>query len=806
MLLLGVCWIAGNAAAAQRAGGRGGSLNPTTHLDLLVERLNILEIQFNNLRDSVRGAPLSRSPAEVNDLLFEANFAFLTEDYERSSLLYFSLLENGDLVGHGEEAEAQYFLAESLFLARNFYPAQEAFKNIVSIGPTHPHYDGAVMKLIEICGFTGDVELFNYYYNNFLQTTRSGSGPSALRVRYALGKTLYRQGKLDEAKAMFNEFPKGSTYTSQARYHYGEILVKEGYEMALAGNTEAAEQRYRAAMPVFQDVIQLPISTDEQLKIQHLAYLALGALSFELKDLPAAIAAYQNIPNSSSFFADSLFQICWAYIQLGDYEGALRTIDIFLLAFPDDTREPELKLLAAHLRVKLKNYEDAVTEYKAVVAEYEDIKQRLDVLVGSDVDPMVYFNQLVDESYIVDVNYQVPELAARMAREDPRLAKAVGVASDLQREAMEIAEGQETVATIEAAVYAEDSGDLMTAYRAKRQEMDGLDAQILDMESDLVIVEANYLIDALGGENAAGIQQIVERRRQLSREVASVSAMYSDRAEYREDVESAAKAVDNEAYKLETMVDDILARLAGNEIYLKTQLASGAMTDGEVQGHKLAIQALRDELREHQEEFDSIHRAMATGRLTASLGDESDETEQGKRKEVRAQMAQLAEDLIGYRSGVTKGNARQFFASIDSGRQRLRNMRNDGQSMRVDLERREREELDQIRQLLSQEKSALSSYAVDAQQYRTDSTDVSGHIAEASFRGVQREFEDTVMQADMGAIDVFWMQKEEVTTQRENLRDERNAMLKELKRMYSGLLDFDEEEEDEDDDTWGVIE
>jgi len=522
-LALGLVQVAG-----ARPGGRGPQYTPA-QLQNLESQVDLLERRFVQLQGAIQGRPLSRSPSEISDLLFEANFAYLTEDYDRAALLYFSLLENGDLDSHPGQADAQYYLAESLFYSANYYPAQTSFERIVNMGPVHPHYDNAVMKLIELFGFTGVVDQFNYYYNNFLQTTRSGAGGGALRVRYALGRTLYLQGKLEEAKGMFANFPKGSQYTGQARYHYGEILVKEGFEAAQAGNQDIALQRYQSAMPVFQDVAALPTSTDDQVDVQHLSWLALGALHFEMRDLSQAIYAYQQVPKDSRYFSDGLFQICWAYILLGDFQGALRTIEIFQLAFPQDTREPELKLLAAHLRVKLEEYDQAVVDYKAVVSEYEAIKLQLDHLVGADIDPMVYFNQLVDESYIVEKQYEVPSLAARMARQDQRLSKAVDVAASLQHESREISSGQEMVARLEEAVHENASGALMTTYGARRQELDGLDAQLLARESELVEVEAAYLIDALSGSDAEGVRRIIDQREELGDEVQAASAVYTDR-------------------------------------------------------------------------------------------------------------------------------------------------------------------------------------------------------------------------------------------------------------------------------------
>ncbi len=795
LALIGGTLAAPALAQPGRAGGR--SLNPSTHLDLFVEKVDLIEMRVDLLGHQVEGEPLSRSPQEVQDLLFEANFAFLTEDYDTAALLYYSMLDNGDLAGNASEADAQFYLAESLFNARNYYPAQAAYQAIVEYGPIHPHYDDAVMKLIELFGLTGEIDQFNYYYDNFLQTTRNSAGPSALRVRYALGKTLYRQGKLGEAKQMFANFPSGSQYTPLATYHYGEILVREGYDKALAGDEAGAGQLYDLAKIEFEKVVQMPTSTDEQVSVLHLAYLALGAIYYEQGDETMAIESYRFIPQGSDHFDDALFQLCWAYVRNENYDAALRTIEIFLLAYPESTREPELKLLAAHLRVKLEQFEQAVIDYQAVVQEYEEIRVRLDHLVESPIDPMTYFNQLVDENYIVDAEYRVPELAGRMAREDARLNKAVEVASDLQGEKFAIAEGQGVVARIEEALYGEGSGDMMTSYRARRQEIDALDAQVLAMESELVEIEAAFIIEGLEGD-ASAVQSIRDRRRALQDEAAMAKSQHADRAEYQEDLAIVARGMELEAYKLDTMIEDGIARLAGVELYLKTQLEEGKMTEDEVQGHRLELEGIRHQLDGQQDRLGGVHATLDPRRETVSGVREASADELQQRTAVRAQIGELVEELVGYRKRVNRSNANQFFALVDQSRSRLRTTRQRTGTMIDALERREREEVDSIRNLLQTEKDSLASYDSEADGYDRDNAAVSGQLARVGFRNVQETFEDTVLQADMGAIDVFWMRKEALTKEREGLRDERSRTLRELKQMYEVLLEFEEEAEEED--------
>ena len=169
-----------------------------------------------------------------------------------------------------------------------------------------------------------------------------------------------------------------------------------------------------------------------------------------------------------------------------------------------------------------------------------------------------------------------------------------------------------------------------------------------------------------------------------------------------------------------------------------------------------------------------------------------------QRKSVRAGIAGLSERLIDYRGDVGRGAARDFFLQVDDSRARLRRLRTLCEALLIDLDRREHEEVAQIAQLLDEEKRSLMVYSDDAHRYERDSRSVSGHIAETSFRQVQGLFDDTVMQADMGAIDVYWRQKENVTEETASIRKELNNTLQQLKRMYEGLLEFDDEEEDDD--------
>ena len=166
-----------------------------------------LERRISALRADVSGGSLTRSPRIIGERFAEAKYAYLVEDYERCALIFWSLLENDDLQGDPRRNEAQWYIAECLTLDGNVVAARDRFQRIVDQGPTHPFYSDSLLKLIELFGRTGDVDRFNEYYNRFVRSSMDDS-PTSLRIRYEMGKTLYRQGKLQEAQSILDELAR----------------------------------------------------------------------------------------------------------------------------------------------------------------------------------------------------------------------------------------------------------------------------------------------------------------------------------------------------------------------------------------------------------------------------------------------------------------------------------------------------------------------------------------------------------------------------------------------------------------------
>ena len=184
--------------------------------------------------------------------------------------------------------------------------------------------------------------------------------------------------------------------------------MAEGQALRADGDLPGAEQRFQQAIVVFREVLTLPASTPEHAQVRDLCILAVGRLRYEMGDIPAAIGEYSKIDLDSDYYADALYEMIWANIEAATQESvdfvrsrklqeALRGVEIFNLAFPGDVRESKLRLLGAQVQQKMEQWDSAVEEFKNASGHFEDLSISLEGIVSSGADPMVYFNQLVDD-------------------------------------------------------------------------------------------------------------------------------------------------------------------------------------------------------------------------------------------------------------------------------------------------------------------------------------------------------------------------------------------------------------------------
>jgi len=767
-------------------------------LELVETEVVGLERRITQLRAEVSSGALTRSPRLTSERFNEARYAYLVEDYERCALIFYSLLENDDLAGDSRKEQAQWYLGECLYLDGNLVPAQNQFRSIVDEGSNHAFYGESLLSLIELYGRTGEVHEFNYYYNNFVRSSWENSA-TALRIRYQMGKTLYQQGKLGEAEGIFNSFPRGSTYTPQARYFYGAILVAEGLKASQEGEEAIATQKYQQAISVFRDVLTFPVSTSAHEEVVDLAHLAIGRLYYELGDIPRAITEYREISADSSSYDDALYEMIWANIEAAAQEEqpyarerkhleALRATEIFNLAFPDDTREPKLRLLGAQVRQKMEQWDQAIEGFENASVHFSELTVALQGIVRSSSDPMVYFNQLVDdERYVAEAAQTVPAAARRKAKDDERVAEAVRISGDLYKQQDAIQESKDLLDLLNDALYGSEAIGLIQTYRLHRQQLASAEAAGLLLRSRLVDLEVLHLEGLVTGSSLKDLNAIRNQRQEAEGAASGLTRMRNSSVERQGAFNLQAEAVETRMYHAELMINDLLGRLMGVEEYLLGARKRGERTREEEVALRAEIDKERGVLTSMRDDLRKKKRRLEPRILTARLANQATEGEGEMRGDARESLTALEQRLGRLRRSVS-GSGGDFLQRLDSARSRLLSLDRVASDARKLMDRAESVEIDEIKAEVDFQRRMVDSLDTDSQQIAGANTGVSGRIGRQAFVNVATFYEDMLTRADMGVIDVYWYRKESTSLAKKETARERTRRLRGLRGSFESVL------------------
>ncbi len=728
-----------------------------------VERLDRIELQVASAEDSLSRVErdLTRRAgflgAEEARRRFEnAVYHYLVGEYDTGAKEFFTLVESGAFpVGSPLLADSQWYLAECLFELGNHALAEEAFQGIISAGPNHPFFRDAVRRELELYGLTGQGTKFYGLYDNVVQPTDI--------VRYTVGKSFYRQGEYVRAKSMLGEIPSDSLYFGRSRYLLGTILVVEG--------------SYSDAIPEFEKASGISVDTAEHREIVDLANLALGRLHYEQGDFIASSEYYQRISRQSQYFADALYEIGWTFIKQGDYQQALQSVEIFLLAFPEHRYTAQLKLLHGHLSMKEAQFEQALSTYQGVVDEYSPVHDAIQAIEQDAMKPMEWFDTLVELDSI-DRYYgeDIPGYAVEMLASQPEVYRAVEVHRELRRQKQEIEESEQLIVELNEAL--RSGSDALTAFQSGRSEIGRLDMETVRLKGELLAAEEAWLLLVLPENLHAQVRSVrAEREKLMMGEGGSKKARDAASAK-AEDSEARAEKVRKDAAKvaiqveeLDKQADELQGRMVGAELSDEDRASVSARL-GEV---KADLEHARGELARLQSE---------QVKLEASASQHRSQADSAGNSAMIAGYDGLHDELAALRRHAP-ASEKDTARLIDGMWARLSGVDSKSESLASRLGSLESTELASIRRTLDRETREVSQQKNDYVSRSAAADRLADEVTRDGLNGLRVEFSESVLEADKGIVDVYWVKKVTVSDERRAMNLEREALLRELNQRFS---------------------
>jgi tetratricopeptide (TPR) repeat protein len=742
---------------------------------MVENRLSRLEREYGHRRGLI-GAEEAESRYE------DAVFAYLVEDYERAATIFFTLVEAEALVRPNLARDAEWYLGECLFEEGNYLTSVEAYERIIEAGRSHPFFNDAVRRQLEAFGRLKDTGRFYQVYNRFIVT---GIVPTTDAVKYSIAKSFYHQGDAARAKGLFSEIPKESRQYTRARYFMGAILVSEGQiESALV-----QFQTVHEYMPPMQaenynghgGITVFARMRAVETEVQELARLALGRLNYELGRYEEAQRYYQDIRRESEHFTDQLYELVWTYVKQEKWLESINQIEIFLLAYPEHHYAFQLRLLLGHLFMRQNAFERALATYEDVVEVYRPIREHLEHLGQTDTEPEAFFLAMVESKDFREVDPQLPGFAIDLLVEQDQVGRAVRTTRELDRQETDLEYSRDLVALVEPALRV--GGGSIGTFLQGRNSIATIRNDGIGLRGDLTGYELDWLYQMTTSSVQPALVLLRNRWEELVGRTGQVRDIEVDASERVGMHEMQVREVQSVAFRAQQLARDQLAQITS----LKRRLREDVSGLNEVDRREVADELARMEraLKVESADLDHLQGSTVRRRVMGSVSNQIVVDTGTQRSQIGDDFVVLHRDLVDFRRHLTNVDA--GLRTVDKLWDRTTELDRRAVDALSKLEVAEQRELDTMRRRLSVEIELLGTLDVELGAATGEMDGLGVAITHTGISQVAERFDETVMGADRGIVDVYWVRKADVTDEIDRLNEERGIRQAELNARFKQI-------------------
>jgi tetratricopeptide (TPR) repeat protein len=129
-------------------------------------------------------------------------------------------------------------------------------------------------------------------------------------------------------------------------------------------------------------------------KITDLTLIALARVFYTIGDYKKALKYYNRIPQDSPYWLDSMFELSWAYYQLGQYPRALGNLETLHSPYFSNEYYPEAFVLKAVILFMNCHYKEAIETINQSYKEYWNVLQELKRVLKKYREPGEFYRYL----------------------------------------------------------------------------------------------------------------------------------------------------------------------------------------------------------------------------------------------------------------------------------------------------------------------------------------------------------------------------------------------------------------------------
>jgi tetratricopeptide (TPR) repeat protein len=755
--------------------------------------------------------PSAPGPEIAERRLIDAQVLYELKNYEAASMILFDVVEKYPQAS--AYPEALFYLADSLFLKRDYLSSRRFFEKIVELGPSQRRYQEALQRLIDLSLHTGDYSPVDGYIAKLEGLATDKQLPS---VPYVKGKYFYFRTQFEKAVEALKGIGPDHIYYFHSLYFVGSAYVAMG------------KDHLDDALVAFSTILKAEAKTDSQKRITELAHLALARIFLERGQLNNSLEEYGKIGTKSDYFNDALYESAWVAIKGKDYQKARRSLDLLLTNSPDYAQAPEVKLLVGGLHIREENYGPATEQFAKTREEYDPVHKQLSDDLAKAGNAPAYFRDLLAKNLSkFDTNTVLASPAmAKWVKAEPdveRLSTLIGDEAELRKS---LDESDEIVRRLEKALSGPARVNVFPELATARAKGVEISNQLTEVQQQLTKMETGMVAPVIGNERAM-VDQLERERNALEARLSSLPTRADQIAERQAKARWAFNEVDKKASEQGAILTGLRQQVnAARKIYhdkIDKNVSADAPEPAQVSGHVDAPQVpyaqktaeLNKRIEEVKAQVDRLKErigklkdlvlqgAAAKPELDACTAevDAAQIALYGVRKDVEDSAAQVGVDdaemqaaaqLKGQLDDLLKRQhalglqvrsrlpsdqrvrAEQLESILDRTHGVQQKLNGFNQHIDAILDAR----LKEYQSQLVDEKAHVLAYRQTLSGYTNESADVGGGIVADNLKKVTKRFYDVVVRSDVGIVDVAWALKDSATREASKLANERKRELK----------------------------
>lgn len=750
-------------------------------------KLNELTRELDRLLAEYEVLPEIAGEGDFEERVTQGQIFLSLEDYERASLVLYGAVsppsgtDKSALERRPGYADAVYSLAEALRELRNYQAAERYYAALLSL-PGNPYAAEAISALMQMAASRGDHERADEFYARYLEVA-GGRVPSD--IRYARGRGLFLSGRDEAALEELAFIRKGTDQYLRARYIVGAVKVRQGkLEEALAIYDEVAFgiERVRA---------------DREVK--ELAHLARGRIYYELDKLTNAIDAYQYIPYDSDKLTAMLYEISWTYVRrgqlaynntdgdeaaklkaaAGNFDQALEQLSDLQLLEPDSERTADIKILIGNLRLQRNDFDYALLDFEGVLDEYGPADEEMRELMANPAERDRLLRDILTlESGGKAFDTRLPAVVAKKAGQNKDVSDAIRVFKDIQASRAEIAATEKMLFKLERALATSSKNQLFRPLAPALSRSQNVATNLLRIEGDVAELQ-HAMANNLDASTKARLSELKRQREEIEEKLASI--------------ETDAAAIDAREQKIAERIGQLEQALHVNNLQLRSlelqlqaldKLFSDASAGDSTQPQVLAN--MRNKLRQvgdaiassralSQEIDDGIEQLQTKLRLSGGRG----ESEAAIRDAYAAALTreeQALEDALG--------PAGRELASL---RKTIQAQARRNQTFRARVDKVVDRQVNQLRNIINSERENMKAYKSQVEVVNAQASAYRDRATAIALDAVREELNNVVVRADVGVVDVAFRRKQLQTERISKLRRQQAAELTDLNQAFADL-------------------